>query len=554
METILDWFPSVIIGLVISVLLGLVWWRSRLLAHPALPSPPLRWWELMGHASILRGAERATDGGNPQFALVRAFNRYSRDGICVLRSPGLPGWMLVCCDDRELAQRINAQRDLFAASPMLLDGYGSLVPGLLGIDGPVWRTHRAALAPCLGLPAATRMVMDADAELIRGLAACRTLRNTTARGGVVELDIDAFLSAVVMDAAMRSLVGLRGNCVGGLLRRLEGATEGAPLEGDLEAEWKALTLLVNQRVVTPRWMWGSTIQPAVEAAGIAALHRLRRLFGDAIGTAGEASAPTVLQLCQQGSSPSSSALTREEWLTEAILVTLGTIETVSHAVAWALVGLLRADAGVPVRQLEDLYEWTVEDTCWRTADSPRTRWRALESEVGAVAGWDIRAPVSMEQLQACVTLEGVAKESLRLYSPIHGTVRQTQSAVELNGHVVPAGVTIAMLSAAMHTNPSNFPEPFRFAPERWADPGSPLRGAAGAFNAFGGGPKMCLGARQAVGILKLSLLRLVQAFQRVEVAPDAPRIHPTTLIATVPASGVLLRLTPRNPLQGSATN
>jgi thromboxane-A synthase/cytochrome P450 family 3 subfamily A len=93
----------------------------------------------------------------------------------------------------------------------------------------------------------------------------------------------------------------------------------------------------------------------------------------------------------------------------------------------------------------------------------------------------------------------------------------------------------------MHTDPENYPRPFQLLPERWYPTDAPENARPlrfGAFNVFGGGPKMCIGHRVAVLQVKVLVARLAQVVACFRLAPAAPAVTPITAVTTSPAAGV----------------
>lgn len=75
-------------------------------------------------------------------------------------------------------------------------------------------------------------------------------------------------------------------------------------------------------------------------------------------------------------------------------------------------------------------------------------------------------------------------------------IRETEAAVELGGHTLPAGTKVALNILGMHHDPNNFPDPQTFKPERFMDgPLGPSSRHPYAFIPFGAGPRKCIGHR-----------------------------------------------------------
>jgi cytochrome P450 len=111
---------------------------------------------------------------------------------------------------------------------------------------------------------------------------------------------------------------------------------------------------------------------------------------------------------------------------------------------------------------------------------------------------------------------------------IWGVWRRLKAAVEIAGHLLPAGTTVEPAIAVLHTSDA-FDAADEFRPERFLEDGSP---PPYTFIPFGGGPRRCPGASFAT-LEMATVLRTV--LSRVELRPTAarpekPRVHHVTLV------------------------
>jgi cytochrome P450 len=123
----------------------------------------------------------------------------------------------------------------------------------------------------------------------------------------------------------------------------------------------------------------------------------------------------------------------------------------------------------------------------------------------------IRHPDKLARLRAEVEageeayLTATIQETLRLRPVIVGVLRRLTEAIELGGHHLPAGVTVMPSIHLIHRDPTIYPEPDAFRPERFLDtpPGTYT------WIPFGGGVRRCIGAAFAQQEMAIVLRELV---------------------------------------------
>jgi cytochrome P450 len=112
-------------------------------------------------------------------------------------------------------------------------------------------------------------------------------------------------------------------------------------------------------------------------------------------------------------------------------------------------------------------------------------------------------------------LEAVIKETLRIRPVVPGVVRKLTAPLELRGYEIPAGTRVAPNIYLTHTNPSIYPEPREFRPERFLENGPDTY----SWIPFGGGIRRCLGASFALYEMNVVIPAILD---RVEVAAAGP--------------------------------
>jgi len=113
-------------------------------------------------------------------------------------------------------------------------------------------------------------------------------------------------------------------------------------------------------------------------------------------------------------------------------------------------------------------------------------------------------------------LTATIQETLRLRPVISIVLRRLTEPVEIAGHELPAGVSVAPSIYLVHRNPEIYPDPQAFNPERFLDdpPGTYT------WIPFGGGVRRCLGASFAQFEMAVVLRELVR---RREIRPVDPK-------------------------------
>jgi cytochrome P450 family 135 len=136
-----------------------------------------------------------------------------------------------------------------------------------------------------------------------------------------------------------------------------------------------------------------------------------------------------------------------------------------------------------------------------------------------------RHPRVLERLQAELRegeetyLDAVIKETLRQRPAIPVMVRKLRTTMRFGGYDVPAGWVVMPSIYLLHREPSVYPRPHEFEPERFLHDPPP----AHAWIPFGGGSRRCLGANLAQVEMRV-VLRTV--LSRVRFAPSARASEP----------------------------
>jgi len=173
--------------------------------------------------------------------------------------------------------------------------------------------------------------------------------------------------------------------------------------------------------------------------------------------------------------------------------------------------------------------------------------RRGQEEIDAVIGYD-RLPV-IEDKERLPYVRAICTEILRwevivpLVAP-HFTTEDD----EYKGYFIPKGTTVFANSWAMAHNPTMYPEPYAFVPERWLDREKPLN----AENyAFGFGRRLCPGQTWAENMVFIAVASLLSTFNfEKKLDSDGHYIPPNddynpTFVRSLDPSRCMI--TPRSP-------
>jgi len=176
-------------------------------------------------------------------------------------------------------------------------------------------------------------------------------------------------------------------------------------------------------------------------------------------------------------------------LGKVIGLLMASTQTVPLTALWALYLIATAESGVRRKLYQELHN--------------------VLGDLREVSCDQLVAALNVEQLDAMTYLDGVVRETLRLYPPFPVLQRQAQVETSLaEGQKVPAGTVVYIVPWMIHHNPAIWKDPEAFRPERFTEASVSHGDAADdyAFIPFGRGSRMCAGYRLALVEVKLVLL------------------------------------------------
>ncbi|XP_077486909.1 cytochrome P450 3A4-like isoform X2 [Amblyomma americanum] len=121
--------------------------------------------------------------------------------------------------------------------------------------------------------------------------------------------------------------------------------------------------------------------------------------------------------------------------------------------------------------------------------------------------------LSFDELRQLRRLDWTVLEGLRLYPPVPVSLaRKCSRDTTVCGQFIPAGVNILAAPWLLHYDPDLWPEPEQFRPDRFAEENRE-RVRSGSYVPFGLGPRVCIGEKLAVLIVKSALIQILQDFR-----------------------------------------
>ncbi len=396
-------------------------------------------------------------------------------------------------DPALIGEVLQKQSDNFIKDRITRKLTETLGNGLLTSEGESWRRHRKAIAPIFKrgqLEAwSAEMVRRTDLELDAWFA------QPTDATGARRVELAPAWARVTLGIVFATVFGAAIDDVS--------AEVGVSLDAMMDQF--ELELRTWRRFVPQRWLRGGRRRMAEARAALDAIvygliaARRRRPLEDGDDLLGR------LMLARD---VDGTPLSDEELRDEAVTMFVAGHETTAIALAIA---------------------------CWRLGHHIQVRER-LQHELDAVLGPPAadgspsRAPTHAD-VAAMPYLRGVVLETLRMHPPAYVVGRTVQAPMELGGYRLDPGDSVLLSQWAMHHDPRYFPEPERFAPERWAD-GFEASLPKFVYFPFGGGPRVCVGNHFATLEMQLCLATFWRRCTLESLGPLRPPTHPSVTLRT----------------------
>lgn len=184
---------------------------------------------------------------------------------------------------------------------------------------------------------------------------------------------------------------------------------------------------------------------------------------------------------------------------------------------------------------------TLSFACHHLATNPHIQDK-LQQEIDAV--WDGEDEIlSYDKVHDMPYLDMVISEILRLYPPGFLILRECTKDCIVKGVKMRKGLCILIPAYSIHRDPSVYPDPGKFDPERFSSTNKQSRHPY-CYMPFGHGPHNCIGLRFAMMEMKLVLARIFKKY-RFEVAEDTKIPAEIVIKSTLTCSDINLRVASR---------
>ncbi|THG99431.1 hypothetical protein EW026_g2912 [Hermanssonia centrifuga] len=171
--------------------------------------------------------------------------------------------------------------------------------------------------------------------------------------------------------------------------------------------------------------------------------------------------------------------------------------------------------------------------------------KKIREEQERVRGGDPDRPMTLEMMDQMPYLRAMVRETLRVKPPVTMVPYKTTKAFPIaDDYTVPSGsMVIPSFYNSLH-DPSVYPDPDSFTPERWLDSESSANKNPSNYLVFGSGPHKCIGLEYAMMNIGLVLADAAMLMEWDHALTD--KSDKVQIIATLfPQDGCMLKFRPR---------
>ncbi len=170
---------------------------------------------------------------------------------------------------------------------------------------------------------------------------------------------------------------------------------------------------------------------------------------------------------------------------------------------------------------------TIGFVCWEMALNPNVQKR-LQAEIDeAIAKCESGdGKLSYQEVNDLEYLDSVVHESLRLHTPPALTSRRCTADYTLPGTDVTfkVGDEVQIPIRGIHMDERNYPKPEQFRPDRFSKAAREARHPM-TWQAFGSGPRMCIGSRFALFEAKVGLIEILRKFSLLKGSKTPTKVE-----------------------------
>ena len=253
--------------------------------------------------------------------------------------------------------------------------------------------------------------------------------------------------------------------------------------GEAMATSFAYTTHVLSSIVTPPLSWPTPLNRRTRRAGQILTDRVQSMIDERRNSAEERN--DILSVLLRARDDDGEQMSNEQVLDECLTLFGAGHETTAAALTWAWYLLC---------QHPDIYH-------------------RVQEEVDTVLQGRTPTYADLAHLPYCLQ---VFKETLRLYPPAYGILREPLHDIKIDGYHIHKGVFVFLSPYTMQRNSAYYPEPDLFDPDRFT-PEREKQLPRYTFIPFGAGPRICIGNHFAMieGHLLLATLAQRATFELV---------------------------------------
>nr|XP_053637590.1 cytochrome P450 4C1-like [Cherax quadricarinatus] len=141
----------------------------------------------------------------------------------------------------------------------------------------------------------------------------------------------------------------------------------------------------------------------------------------------------------------------------------------------------------------------------------------IQEELDDIFGSGDR-PFTAEDIRQLKYTEMCIKEALRIFPPVPVVSRKVKEDVVIDKYHIPAGTTVGVVIYKLHRDPTQFPDPEVFDPDRFL-PENINKRHPYAYVPFSAGPRNCIGQKFAMMELKILVSSILRRFRVESVVP-----------------------------------